>query len=69
MSKGTGVIERKMVFTLWVTVTLTFDLLINIKINRGLLLSKGYHPMKFEGSGSKGTQVIEQKRFSLFGSL
>jgi len=25
--------------------------------------------MKFEGSGSKGTQVIERKRFSLFGSL
>ena len=29
------------------------------KINRGLLLNKGYHPMKFEGSGSKG---IERKR-------
>ena len=39
------------------------------KINRGLLLNKGYHSMKFEGSGSKGTQVIEWKRFSLFGSL
>jgi len=26
-SKGTQVIERKMFFTLWVTVTLTFDLL------------------------------------------
>jgi len=25
--------------------------------------------MKFEGSGSKGTLVIEQKRFSLFKSL
>ena len=25
------------------------------KINRVLLLTKGYHPMKFEGSGSKGT--------------
>jgi len=32
-------------------------------------ISKGYHPMKFEGSGSKGTCVIERKRFSLFGSL
>jgi len=32
------------------------------KINRGLLLKKGYHPIKFEGSGSKGTQVIERKR-------
>jgi len=40
-----------------------------IKINRGLLLNKGYNPMKFEGSGSKGTQVIERQRFSLFGSL
>jgi len=39
------------------------------KINRGLLHNKGYHTMKFEGSGSKGTQVIERKRFSLFGSL
>jgi len=37
--------------------------------NRGLLLNQGYHPMKFEGSGSKGTRVIERKRFSLFGSL
>jgi len=25
--------------------------------------------MKFKGSGSKGTRVIERKRFSLFGSL
>jgi len=32
-------------------------------------INKGYHPMKFEGSGSKGTCVIERKRFSLFGSL
>ena len=32
-------------------------------------LNKGYHPMKCEGSGLKGTQVIERKRFSLFGSL
>jgi len=32
------------------------------KINRGLLLNKGYHHMKFEGSGSKGTRVIERKR-------
>jgi len=39
------------------------------KINRGLLLDKGYHPMKLEGSGSKGTRVIERKRFSLFGLL
>ena len=39
------------------------------EINRGLLLSKGYHPMKFEGFGSKGTRVIERKRISLFGSL
>jgi len=39
------------------------------KINRGLLLNKGYHPITFEGSGTKGTQVIERKRFSLFGSL
>jgi len=23
-----------------------------------LNINKGYHPMKFEGSGSKGTQVI-----------
>jgi len=115
-SKGTGVIERKMVFTLRVTVTLTFDLLtlksngfFNLikaitlwslkalvqrvlellsgngfhssghcdldfwptdpKINRGLVLNQGYHPMKFEGSWSKGTWVIERKRISLFGSL
>ena len=40
--------------------TLTFDLL--TKINRGLLLNKDYHPMKFEGSGSKGTRVIERKQ-------
>jgi len=39
------------------------------KINRGILLNKGYHPMKIEGSGSKGTWVIERERFSLFGSL
>ena len=39
------------------------------KIDRGLLLNKGYHPMKFKGFGSKGTQVIERKRFSLVGSL
>jgi len=39
------------------------------KISRGLLRNQGYHPMKFEGSGSKGTRVIERKRFSLFGSL
>jgi len=39
------------------------------KINRGLLLNRGYHPMKFEGSGPKGIQVIERKRFSLFGSV
>jgi len=39
------------------------------KINSGLLLNKGYHPMKFESSGSKGTWVIERKRISLFGSL
>ena len=32
------------------------------KINKGLLLNKGYHPMKFEGSGSKCTRVIERKR-------
>jgi len=32
------------------------------KINRVLLLNKGYHPMKFEGSGSKGTWVTERKR-------
>ena len=104
------------VFTLWVTVTLTFDLLTpksigvfysiraitlwslkalgqrvlellsgngfyssghcdldlwptDPKINKGLLLNKGYHPVKFEGSGSKGTRVIERKRISLFGSL
>ena len=25
-------------------------------------INKGYHPMKFEGSGSKGTCVIERKR-------
>ena len=96
------------VFTLWVTVTLTFDLLTpksigvfysirattlwslkalaqrvlkllsgngfhssshcdldlwptDPKINRGLLPNKGYHPMKFEGSGSKGTRVFERK--------
>ena len=28
------------------------------EINRVLLLNKGYHPMKFEGSGSKRTWVI-----------
>ena len=38
-------------------------------INRVFLLNKGYHPMKFEGSGSKGTRVIERKRFSLFWPL
>jgi len=32
-------------------------------------INKGYHPMKFEGSGSKGTCVIKRKWFSLFGSL
>jgi len=32
------------------------------KINRGLLINKGYNPMKFEGSGSKITRVIERKR-------
>jgi len=104
------------VFTLWVTVTLIFDLLTpksigvfyskratilwslkalaqrvlkllsgngfhssshcdldllptDPKIKSGLLLNQGYRPIKFEGSGSKGTQVIERKRFSLFGSL
>jgi len=97
--KGTQVIERKMFFTLRVTVTLTFDLLnpksigaitlwslktldqrvlellsgngfhfsghcdldlwpTDPKINRGLLLNKGYHPMKFECSGSKGTREL-----------
>jgi len=115
-SKGTGVIERKMFFTLRVTVTSTFDILTpksigifyltrattlwslkalgqrvlellsgngfnslghcdldlwptDIKINRGFLLNKGYHPMKVEGSGSKDTHVIERKLFSLLGSL
>jgi len=43
--------------------------LTDLKINRVLLLNKGYHPMKIEGSGPKGTQVIERKRFSIFGSL
>ena len=28
------------------------------KINRGLQLNKGYHAMKVEGSGSKGTQLL-----------
>jgi len=32
------------------------------KINRGHLINKGYHPLRFEGSGSKGTRVIERKR-------
>ena len=32
------------------------------KINRVLLLNKGYHPIEFEGSGSKSTWVIERKR-------
>jgi len=41
----------------------------DLKIKRGLLLNKGYYHIKFEGSGPKGTQVIERKRFSLFGSL
>ena len=31
------------------------------KINKVLLLNKGYHPMKFECSGSNGTPVIEWK--------
>jgi len=26
-------------------------------------INKGYHPMKFEGSGSKGTGVIARKMF------
>ena len=34
-----------------------------------IYINKGYHAMKFEGSGSKGTRVIERKRISLFGSL
>jgi len=114
--KGYSSFWAEMVFTLRVTVTLTFDLLTpksigvfysirattpwslkaraqrvlkllskngfyflghcdldlwhtDPKINRGILLNKDYHPMKFEGSGSKGTWVIERKRFSLFGSL
>jgi len=41
-------------------VTLTFDLLTPKSI--GVFYSKGYHHMKFEGSGSKGTRVIERKR-------
>jgi len=57
-----------MVFTLRVTVTLTFDLLTPKSI--GVFYSiKGYHPIKFEDSGSKGTRVIERKHFSLFWSL
>ena len=32
-------------------------------IKSGFLLNKGYHPMKFEDSGSKGTWVIEQNGF------
>ena len=32
------------------------------KINRGLLLNKGYRPLKIKGSGSKGTRVMERKR-------
>jgi len=39
------------------------------KIKRVLQLNKSNHPMKFEGSSSKRTRVIERKRFSLFGSL
>jgi len=39
------------------------------KIYKDLLLNKDYQPMKFECSGSKGTQVIEREQFSLFGSL
>ena len=35
----------------------------DIKINRNLLLNKGYHPMKFEGSGSKDTRVISGNGF------
>ena len=35
------------------------------KINRTIFLNKGYNPMKFQGSGLKGTQVIERKLFSL----
>ena len=100
-SNDTRVFVAETVFTLWFTVTLTFDLLIpksigvfysiraitrwslkalgqrvlellsgngfhssghcdldlwptDPKIKRGILLKKGYHPMKFEGSGSKG---------------
>ena len=30
----------------------------------GIVLNKGFHSMKFEGSGLKGIQVIERKRFS-----
>jgi len=41
----------------------------DLKINRDFLINKEYHPMKFEGSSSNGTRVIERKRFSLFGSL
>jgi len=57
-----------MVFTLLVTVTLTFDLL-TPKSNGFFNLNISYHPKKFEGLSSKGSRVIEQKRFSLFGSL
>ena len=31
-------------------------------------INKGYHPMKFEGSGLKGTCIMERKQFLLFGS-
>jgi len=41
----------------------------DLKINRCLLLNKGYHTMKLDSSCLKGTQVIERKRISLFGSL
>jgi len=39
------------------------------KLKRFLQLKKSNHPMKIEVTSSKGTRVIERKRFSLFGSL
>jgi len=59
-SKGTQVIERKRFHS---SGHCDLDLSpTDPKINRGLLLNKGYHLMKFEGSVSKGTRVIERKR-------
>jgi len=60
-SKGTRVIERKRFHS---SGHCDLDLRpTDPKINRGLLLNKGYHHMKFEGSGSKVLELLSGKGF------